>query len=192
MQGVWSAQKGFTPQSTAVTIRGRIPVGLEEREGSALVKAMEEARDVRQKAQGAEKGRVGCMHILHPTQPKLLMFLVKVFQPVEESRIQTEAAADPGDRLTAGVKGKECLHQEFQRVLAVRDDEIRKDGMGMATTADHAHDTDLRAARFPFAEIKDITVIIGVDPAVSPASTAWADLQFRTKGSHITLETIFR
>lgn len=61
----------------------------------------------------------------------------------------------------------------------------------MAAAADYAHDTDPCTARLPFAEIKDVTVIIGMDPAVPPASAARAGLQLRAEGRHIILEPIF-
>lgn len=129
--------------------------------------------------------------ILQPSQPKPFVFFIKGFEAVEESRIQAETAADPGNRSAMRIKGGKGLYQVFQGQLAVRGYEIREDGMGMAAAAYHAHHTDPRAMRFPFPEIKDIAVIISMDPAVAPASTAWAGFQLRTESCHIFPKPIF-
>ena len=148
-------------------------------------------RDVT-RTQGMQEVKLGSAGILQSTQPKPFMLFVKCFQPVQERRIQTETAAYFGDGFPMGIKGKESLYQVFQGQLAVGDDEIRQDGVGMAAAAHHAHDTDPCAIGLPFPEIQDIAAVIRMDMAAAFAFAARAGLHFRTESFHIFPEPVFR
>ncbi len=178
-------------QPTAVTIRRRVPVGLEEREGGTQVERMEGAGNIGSETQGAQEFKLGSAGILQSTQPKPFMLFVKSFQPVQERRIQAETAAYFGDGFPMGKKGKESLYQVFQGQLAVGDNEIRQDGVGMAAAAHHAHDTDPCAMGLALPEIQDVAAIIRMDMAAAFAFAAWAGLHLRTESCHIFPEAVF-
>lgn len=76
-------------------------------------------------------------------------------------------------------------------MLAVGNDEIRQNGMGVATATYYTHNTDSRTARLSISEIKDVAVVVAVDLAVTLTSTAGTGLQFRAEGSYVTLVLIF-
>lgn len=192
LQAVWSRKKGSPRQCAAVTIRRWVPVGLEEGAGSPLIECTQKAGKVRHETQGAQERRAAGSGILQSPQPKLFMPFIKGLQTVYKGGGDVIMPAQGVDAFMAGCKGKEDLDQIFQGKLAVWDDEVRQDGMGMSAAAHDTHDTDPRAARLSFPEIQDVTVVIRMDTAVASAFAARADFRLRAEGSHIFLKKIFR
>jgi len=77
-----------------------------------------------------------------------------------------------------GNRAQEILRQdaedEEKAVGGIRDDEVREDGMGMATGTVKAQDTEAVPDRLPSHEINQGTAIIGMDGAgaLHPAAGA--------------------
>ncbi len=94
-----------------------------------------------------------------------------------------------------GNRAQEILRQEAENeektVGGIRDDEVRKNGMGMAAGTNEAKDTEAVPYRPASHEINQGTVIIGMDGAGSLHPTAWAGLKFRVESSHEGIKKIF-
>jgi len=110
--------------------------------------------------------------------------LIKSFQAVQKGSIYLVALADASGALASGTECKQDLDEVLQGELAVGDNKIREDGMGVPAAAHDTHDTDPGAMRHPLSEIQDVPPIIGMDMAISLAAAAWSDLLFRTEGCH--------
>ncbi len=81
---------------------------------------------------------------------------------------------------------------EEKAVGGIRDDEVRKNGMGMAAGTNEAEDTEAVPYRPASHEINQGTVIIGMDRAGSLHAAVWAGLKFRTESSHEGSKKVFR
>lgn len=77
-------------------------------------------------------------------------------------------------------------------VTAVRDDGVRQDGMGMATTAtDQAEDGYFRKDGDAMDKVDDSASIIRMDMAVPGGATGGAGLELRPERGHIGIEKGF-
>lgn len=76
-------------------------------------------------------------------------------------------------------------------VPGIRDDEIRKDGVGSAAVTDKAQDEHLTFYRPAIYEINDPPAVISMDMAVSHCATAGAGFEFRSKRIHVGVKEGF-
>ncbi len=83
---------------------------------------------------------------------------------------------------------RQDTQEEEQAVAGVRDDEVREDGMGMATGTDEAHDAEAVADWGTAYEVHQGSVVIGMDAAGAPGSAPGTGLQFRTESGHEGIE----
>ncbi len=81
---------------------------------------------------------------------------------------------------------------EEKAVGGIRDDEVRKNGMGMAAGTNEAKDTEAVPDRSAAHEIGQGTVIISMDRAGTLHPTTRAGLKFRTKTVHERIKKVFR
>jgi len=168
-------------------------MALEEGEGCLFIKSAEETRDVRHQAQGTEKRKGGLCHILEAAEPKPFVFFVQVFHTVHHGRLNTETPADTVYAFMPYIKSKKDLDEVFQGDLAVGDNEIREDGMGMAAGRTYdAHDTDSVTANSSMPEIEDVAPVISMDMAAAPTPTARTGFLFRAESCHKCLEANVR
>jgi len=112
------------------------------------------------------------------------MVFIKGFQAVQKGSVHLIVLADAPDALASGTECKQDLDEVLQGELAVGDNKIREDGMGVLAATHDTHDTDPGAMRHPLSEIQDVSPIIGMDMAIPLAATAGAGLLFRTEGCH--------
>ena len=79
-----------------------------------------------------------------------------------------------------------------QTVGTIRDDEIRKDGMGRATAvADTAKDGDLMPDTFSTNEVDEPALVVAVNLEFSRGITEWTCLKFRSYKGHELLKQRF-
>ena len=84
------------------------------------------------------------------------------------------------------------MQDEEQTVGTVRDDEIRKDGMGRATAvAGAAENSDLMPDTFSTNEVDQIPFIVTVDMEISGGTTDRTGLKFRSYKGHELLKQRF-
>lgn len=81
---------------------------------------------------------------------------------------------------------------EEQTVAGIRDNDIRKDGMGMlAAITEHTHDADTFFQLFTVLEVGDGSAVVIVDMAVSGAATDGTCFQPELKLLHVGVEKRF-
>ena len=79
----------------------------------------------------------------------------------------------------------ENTQDEEQTVGTVRDDEIRKDGMGRATAvAGAAKDSDIMPYTFSADKVDQISFVVTVDMEISRGTTDRTCLEFRLYKGH--------
>ena len=122
-----------------------------------------------------------------------------IFLPVKQGKPAVKQLRGNGETFTEffyGSRAQEIhsqdMEEEEQAVRGIRDDEVRQYGMGMSAGTNEAEDADTVPGWFSAQEINQGTVIVGMDGAGAPGTTAGAGLQFRTETRHEGIKKIIR
>lgn len=96
-----------------------------------------------------------------------------------------------------GMKPRKVLTQnkeyEEQTVAGIRDNDIRKDGMGMpAAFAEYTHDAEIIFLPFAVSKVDDGSAVVIVSMAVSGASTDRTCFKLWLKLLHVGVKKRFR
>ena len=84
------------------------------------------------------------------------------------------------------------VQNEGKAVAGIRDDDIRKNGVGMLTAvAENPHHTKVGLFSLTGLEVNDGAAIVVVDVTVTGASADGTGFQFRPKQSHVGLKKRF-
>ncbi len=111
----------------------------------------------------------------------LLAVRRRIFMGLKEGL--RKAADKGGGEIRIGRLGEKGF-QEGEAVTGVGDDEIREDGMGMATGTDEAHDAEAVADWDAAHEVGQGAVIIGMDCTGAFRPAAGTGLKFGTEVVH--------
>ena len=159
-------------------------MGLEEGLCKTADKGGGEIRIGRLGEKDLQEGKAGSLHGRKHAEPLLLLRL-------EEIQPAAQLGKGDGEALTESLHGRqtqeilrEDAEEEEQAIAGVGDDEVREDGMGMATGTDEAHDAEAVADRGTAYEVHQGTVITGMDAASPPGPTAGTGLQLRAEPGH--------
>lgn len=100
-------------------------------------------------------------------------------------RIQRYPGNKPSDDI-------EQTENEEQAVIGVRDNDIRKNGMGTpAAVAENPEYADIRFHRFSGDKVCDVSAIISVDAAVTETATDGTGFLIRLKMGHVSVKERF-
>ena len=92
----------------------------------------------------------------------------------------------PEERFAQDTEDKE------QAVAGIRDDHVRKDGMGVpAAFTDQPKDSDLQCDGFSMDKVDDAATVVSVDPAVGRGSADGAGLPLRAERIHVGIKQSF-
>ncbi len=112
--------------------------------------------------------------------------VVKLFRSNAETFTEPVNGSEPQEIF------RQDAEDEEKAVGGIRDDEVRKNGMGMPAGTAKAQDTEAVPDRYSAHEINQGTVIIGMGGAGTPGPAARAGLQFRTERVHEGIKKLFR
>lgn len=174
-----------------LAVRRRIFVRLEERDSKAANKAGGKNRIGGHSEKALEEKEAGGFSGREKAHP--LFFLpFKQCEPVVKLFLcDKEALTEPFH----GSRTKEILGQdaedEKKAIGGIGDDEIWKDGMGMAAGTDKAQDAETVPDRLTSNEINQGTVIIGMDGAGNLCPAGGAGLQLRAETVHEGIKKFF-
>ena len=106
--------------------------------------------------------------------------------PAVEHRVRDiKPGTELPDRISSGKILGNDTEDKKQAISTIGDDQIRKNGMGMATaSADNPADTDGMINRSSRDKVNEIPVIGGMGVAGVGGTTISADFLFREKTSH--------
>lgn len=166
----------------------RIFVGLEEGDGETAYKCAGKARITWHLKELFQEREGGYLHRREHAQPFLLLPPEQREPAVKLFLCDKEAFADPFHGSGAQEILRQNAEDEEKAIGGIRDDEIRKDGMGMAAGTNKAQNTETVADRFATYEINQGTVIVGMDRAGAFHPTARTSLQFRPETSHESIK----
>ena len=122
-----------------------------------------------------------------------------IFLPVKQGKPAVKQLRGNGETFTEFFDGsraqeirRQDMEEEEQAVRRIRDDEVRQYGMGVSAGTNETEDADTVPGWFSAQEINQGTVIVGMDGAGAPGTTAGAGLQFRTETRHEGIKKIIR
>jgi len=187
---MWCTENGSGAELLLAVSR-RISVGLEEGDREAADKTGCKAGISGHPEKAFQEREAGGLPGREKAQP-LFLLLFEQGKPVVELVLgNTEVCA----YFFYGSRPKEIFRQDTEdkekAVGGIRDDEIRKDGMGMAAGTDKAQDTEAVPDRLSANEISQGTFIIGMDGTGSLCPTTGAGLSFRPETVHEGVKKFF-
>lgn len=104
-----------------------------------------------------------------------------------------KAFAELFDGMESGKVFAQDKEDKEQTVAGIRDNDIRKDGMGMLTAVtEYTHDAEMLLMLSSGFKVNDGSAVIIVDMAVSGASADGTGLQLWLKLPHIGVKKRFR
>ena len=181
--GVWLWEDRSRAEDL-LAVRHRILMGLEEGLGKTPDKGGSKIRITGCCEKGLQERKAGCLYGGKEPQPLLLL---------SPEKLQPAAQLGKGDgepfterlhcREAQEILGQDTEDKE-QAVAGVRDDEIGKDGVGMAAGTDQAQDAEAVADRGTAYKINQGTAVAGMDPAGTFCPTAGAGLKFGAEPGH--------
>lgn len=138
-----------------------------------------------------EKSKIGSLYGGQCSKPFLFLGVPQAQPLIELIPGNGKALTEAFHGRTAGkVLGQDAQKKE-QPISRIRNDEIRKDGMGSAAVADQAQDDQITFDRRSIYEINNPSAIVGVDMAIPFYATAGTGFQFRTERSHVGIKEDF-
>lgn len=187
---MWWGRNGLWIKNL-LAVKGRIFVGLEEGDSETADKTGSKVGITGQPKKTFQEREIRGLHGRKKPHPLFLLPPEEGKPMVELFLVNKEAPA----KFFYGRKVQEIFSQDAQdkekAVGRIRDDEIRKDGMGMAAGTDKTQDAEAVPDRLAANKINQGTVIIGMDGAGSLYPTAGAGLQFRAESGHEGIKKFF-
>ena len=189
--GVW-LRESISRAEYLLAVRRRIPMGLEEGFCKAADKVGSKIRIGGLDGQSLQERKGGYLHGRENAQPFHLLHTEKIQPSAQLGKRDGEALAES----LHGRQVQEILRQDTQEkeqaIAGVGDDEVRKDGMGMAAGTDKAQNAEAVADRGATHEVHQRTAIVGMDPAASLSPTTGTGLQLRAESLHERIKQDFR
>lgn len=139
--GVWSAKRSLRPEYLLTVIR-RILMGLEKRFCKPAHEAGSERGIAGGKDQIFQKREIRSLHRRKQAEPFILLGMPKVEPAVELVPCDRKAFEDAFYCTESGKMLCKDAENEEQAIPGIRNDEVRKDGVGMPAGADKTQDTD--------------------------------------------------
>ncbi len=170
----------------------RVFVGLEEGDSKTADKCGGKVRVTRHLKKFFQEGETGCLHGREHAHPLFLLPPEEAKPVVKLFLCDKKAFTEPfhGSR-TQEILCKDA-EDEKEAIGGVGDDEVRKDGMGMAAGTDKAQDAEAVSDRASVNKVNKRTVIVGMDSAGAFRPAAGTGLGFRTKTGHEGIKKVFR
>ena len=170
----------------------RIFVGLEEGNSKTADKCAGKVRVTRHLKKLFQEREAGCLHGREHPHPFLLLPPEETKPVVKLFLCDKEALTEPFHRSGTQEILRKNPEDKKETVGGVRDDEVRKDGMGMAAGTDKAQNAEAVADRGATHEVHQRTAIVGMDPAASLSPTTGTGLQLRAESLHERIKQDFR
>lgn len=175
-----------------LAVKCRIGMGLKKREGGLQDEAGSERGKRRVINQREKKVGAGSLKRMKYTKPESFVFQKKTVPPVEHGMGDRKPDADLLDGIqTHQVFGNDPEDEE-DTVSSVRNDQVRKDGMGMAACADDPCNPDFMINGIALNEIDQVSIVRGMNGTGMRGPTKRTDFRFRTESGHKRLKERFR
>lgn len=139
-----------------------------------------------------QKSEIGSFITGEQTKPFLFMGFPEGKPFIELVPGDAKSFTEQFDGIKPGKVFPKDTQDKEQAVAAVRNDGVRKDGMGMITAVtEDPEDTQVILFVLPCPEINDGTPVVVMYVAVSGASTDGTGLQLRLKMIHVGIKKRF-
>ena len=174
------------------TDRNRIPVRLEKGIRKTKGKLHGEIREAFCRKDAPEERKVRNREILQKPEPVLLVGFPEAEPLIEPVLLNSISFIELNYSKTGCEVLAEKAQDKEQAVVGIRDDDVRKDGVGVLTAVtEDAHYTEVVASPDSGAEINQGAVIVVVDVAVAGASAEGTGLKMRLKFRHVGIKKRF-
>ena len=181
---VWSVENPDMSENGLAVWRG-ISVGLEERNRGMEHESRSKSREFRGLAKRFQESKSGSLGGSEHTEPILLVGEEQGIPAVEHGVRDIKPGTKLSDSISSGKILGNDTEDKKQAISTIGDDQIRKNGMGMATaSADNSADTDGMINRSSRDKVNEIPVIGGMGVAGVGGTTIRAGFLFREKTSH--------
>ena len=181
--GVWWDAGSLRPGHFLAVICG-IFMRLEEGHLKLHDKCGSKVRIAGRKDQAFQERKVCGFHGRKQARPLLFVCFPKAEPMIKLIACNRKAFTQTFHTEHPGKVFRENTQDEKQAVTGVRNDEIRKDSMGMAAGADDTQDADLMTYRPAIYKVHKGTPITGMHTAGTSGATERTGLQFGTESVH--------
>lgn len=185
--GVWSAKRSLRPEYLLTVIR-RILMGLEKRFCKPAHEAGSKRGVTGGKDQIFQKREIGSLQGRKHAEPFIFLCMPKAEPAVELVPCDGKAFEDTLNGAESGKIFSKDAENEEEAIPGIRNDEIRKDGVGMPAGADKTQDADFVPDGRTIYEINQGTLVIGVDLTGTFCPAERTCPQFRMESVHERLE----